>query len=102
MAKTQKQAGQTLWTPQSWRDFPIVQQPEYASPAKLVDVEKQLASFPPLTSAGEAAMLKRELAEVCEGRAFLLQGGDCAESFAEFSQDNLRTSFKISINFRVL
>ncbi len=91
----------SLWTPQSWRDFPIQQQPEYLDDAKLKYVESQLQSYPPLTSAGEAIQLKRDLAEVCHGRAFLLQGGDCAESFAEFSQDNLRSFFRVLLQMTV-
>lgn len=91
----------TLWTPQSWREFPIVQQPEYSDAEKLVEVETQLSEFPPLTSAGEAIQLKKELAEVCHGRAFLLQGGDCAESFAEFSQGNLRSYFRVLLQMTV-
>ncbi|MDG1286456.1 MAG: 3-deoxy-7-phosphoheptulonate synthase class II [Rickettsiales bacterium] len=101
MAKTKPQISNTLWTPASWRDTPIQQQPEYADANKLSQVEQQLTSFPPLTSPGEALSLKRELAEVCEGRAFLLQGGDCAESFAEFSQDNLRSFFRVLLQMTV-
>ena len=80
----------TNWTPDSWRKFPVVQVPDYADAQKLAVVEKRLAGFPPLVFAGEARKLKRKLARVAEGRAFLLQGGDCAESFAEHSADNIR------------
>ncbi|MBX3554179.1 MAG: 3-deoxy-7-phosphoheptulonate synthase, partial [Pseudolabrys sp.] len=66
------------WTPDSWRNKPIVQVPDYPDAAALADVEKQLASFPPLVFAGEARSLKKALARVAAGEAFLLQGGDCA------------------------
>ena len=71
------------WTPDSWRQKPILQVPEYPDPAKLAEVEKTLKGYPPLVFAGEARSLKRHLARVANGEAFLLQGGDCAESFAE-------------------
>ena len=71
------------WTPDSWRTKPIVQVPDYPGSEALAAVEKQLASFPPLVFAGEARKLKKALARVAAGEAFLLQGGDCAESFAE-------------------
>ena len=63
------------WSPESWRNLPILQVPEYRDPAALAEVEAKLASFPPLVFAGEARNLKRHLADVAEGRAFLLQGG---------------------------
>lgn len=78
------------WTPSSWREFPIQQQPEYQDVAAIERVEARLKTLPPLTSPNEAARLKRALAQVTEGKAFLLQGGDCAESFAEYTEDNLR------------
>jgi len=71
------------WGPDSWRSKPIVQVPDYPDAKALADVEAQLTSFPPLVFAGEARNLKRALAQVAAGQAFLLQGGDCAESFAE-------------------
>ena len=83
------------WTTESWRKLPIKQQPEYRNLAKLKEVEGELASLPPLASADEARALKRELADAAVGKAFLLQGGDCAESFAEFSEDNLRRFFRV-------
>jgi 3-deoxy-7-phosphoheptulonate synthase len=103
MAKTSlsKKTNTSLWTPASWRDMAIQQQPEYTDIEKLESVESQLASFPPLTTAGEAMQLKRELAEVCAGRAFLLQGGDCAESFAEFNEPNLRSFFRVLLQMTV-
>jgi len=90
------------WQPKSWRDHPIQQVPEYPDQAKLSTVESKLAAMPPLVFAGEAQSLKRKLGEVAEGRAFLLQGGDCAESFAEFSADNIRDSFKIILQMAVV
>src|SRR5262245_61220083 len=70
------------WSPDSWRSKPIEQVPVYPDQAALGEVEKQLATFPPLVFAGEARELKTKLARVTIGEAFLLQGGDCAESFA--------------------
>lgn len=82
------------WSVNSWRNFPIKQQPTYENKAVLKDVEQQLKSFPPLVSIDEIKNLKSELAAVSRGEAFLLQGGDCAESFAEFSHDNLKNFFR--------
>jgi 3-deoxy-7-phosphoheptulonate synthase len=92
----------TNWTPDSWRKFPVVQVPDYADAQKLDVVEKRLAGFPPLVFAGEARKLKRKLARVAEGRAFLLQGGDCAESFAEHSADNIRDFFRVFLQMSVV
>ncbi len=83
------------WTPGSWRNKPAKHLPTYPDNAVLEAAEARLASFPPLVFSGEARALKRQLAEVVEGRAFLLQGGDCAESFAEHSADNIRDFFRI-------
>lgn len=82
------------WTPNSWRSLPIKQQPTYADLAQLKNVENTLASFPTLVSADEVDKLKAQLALVANGEAFLLQGGDCAESFSEFSGDNLKSFFR--------
>ncbi|KAB2857307.1 MAG: 3-deoxy-7-phosphoheptulonate synthase, partial [Bauldia sp.] len=71
----------STWSPTSWRQKPISQVPVYPDPSRLETVEKQLAKFPPLVFAGEARELKAQLADVAHGEAFLLQGGDCAESF---------------------
>ena len=78
------------WTPSTWRDLPIQQVPFYPDAEAVRDVEAQLRRSPPLVFAGEARNLKRSLARVASGEAFLLQGGDCAESFAEFHPDNIR------------
>ncbi len=84
-----------LWTPDSWRALPIKQQPDYKNLDSLGAVEASLRAMPPLASPSEARALKRELADAARGKAFLLQGGDCAESFAEFSEDNLRSFFRV-------
>jgi len=90
------------WTPDSWRQKPITQVPEYPDASKLDDVEKRLRIAPPLVFSGEARNLKRSLADVCEGKAFLLQGGDCAESFAEFHPDNIRDMFRVLLQMSVV
>jgi 3-deoxy-7-phosphoheptulonate synthase len=90
------------WTPDSWRAKPIMQVPEYPDPRALADVEKQLATFPPLVFAGEARALKRKLATVANGDAFLLQGGDCAESFAEHGANNIRDFFRVFLQMAVV
>ena len=90
------------WSRESWRTKPIVQVPEYPDQAALTAVEKQLRSYPPLVFAGEARRLKAALAKVAEGKAFLLQGGDCAESFAEFHPDNIRDTFRVMLQMAVV
>ncbi len=90
------------WTPESWRSKPILQVPDYPDAQALADVEKQLATFPPLVFAGEARNLKRQLAKVAAGEAFLLQGGDCAESFAEHGANNIRDFFRVFLQMAVV
>jgi 3-deoxy-7-phosphoheptulonate synthase len=90
------------WTPDSWRAKPIVQVPDYPDLQALEEVEKQLATFPPLVFAGEARDLKRGLAKVASGDAFLLQGGDCAESFAEHGANNIRDFFRVFLQMAVV
>ena len=90
------------WTPASWRQKPIEQAPAYPDAAKLAAVEAQLAGFPPLVFAGEARKLKKQLANVADGKAFLLQGGDCAEAFAEHSADNIRDFFRVFLQMAVV
>jgi len=90
------------WTLDSWRSKPIQQAPVYPDLAALSDVERQLAGFPPLVFAGEARKLKRTLAKVSVGEGFLLQGGDCAESFAEHSADNIRDFFRVFLQMAVV
>jgi len=92
----------TQWNPESWRGKPIVQVPEFPDPARLKAVETQLAGYPPLVFAGEARKLTRKLARVAEGKGFLLQGGDCAESFAEHSADNIRDFFRVFLQMAVI
>ncbi|MDO6514249.1 MULTISPECIES: class II 3-deoxy-7-phosphoheptulonate synthase [unclassified Neptuniibacter] len=91
-----------IWTPTSWRDKPILQQPEYTDQKALMDAEATLSKMPPLVFAGEINQLKKELAEVAQGKAFLLQGGDCAESFNEFSADKIRDTFKVLMQMAIV
>ncbi|MDB5530503.1 MAG: 3-deoxy-7-phosphoheptulonate synthase class, partial [Devosia sp.] len=90
------------WTPASWRDKPISQVPAYPDLAALQEAERQLATFPPLVFAGEARDLKTRLAAVSRGEAFLLQGGDCAESFAEHGANNIRDLFRAFLQMSVV
>ncbi len=90
------------WTLDSWRGKPIRQAPDYTDKKALADVEAQLAIFPPLVFAGEARDLMKSLGRVAEGKAFLLQGGDCAESFAEFRANNIRDTFKVLLQMAVV
>lgn len=90
------------WTPSSWRNFKIKQQPVYNDKQLLQDVERKLKSYPPLVFAGEARNLKKHLSNVVDGKAFLLQGGDCAESFSEFNAVNIRDMFKIIIQMSAI
>src|SRR5215510_14019324 len=90
------------WSPESWRSKPIVQVPEYPNSNALGAVEAQLASFPPLVFAGEARNLKKALARVAAGDAFLLQGGDCAESFEDHSANSIRDFFRVFLQMTVV
>ncbi len=90
------------WSKTAWRSRPRVQMPDYPDSVALAAAERKLASYPPLVFAGEARNLKAQLGEVSEGRAFLLQGGDCAESFADFSADNIRDTFKVMLQMAVV
>lgn len=90
------------WSPDSWRGKPIQQVPEYPDAAKLAAVEEQLRNYPPLVFAGEARRLKAVLGRVADGKAFLLQGGDCAESFAEFHPNNIRDTFRVLLQMAVV
>jgi 3-deoxy-7-phosphoheptulonate synthase len=90
------------WSPDSWRNKPIEQVPIYPDLDQLAQVEKQIASFPPLVFAGEARELKAKLARVAQGEAFLLQGGDCAESFAEHGADTIRDFFRVFLQMAVV
>lgn len=90
------------WTRSSWRDKPIKQQPTYPDIKMLKSIEAELGAYPPLVFAGEVRNLKKYLADVSEGKAFLLQGGDCAESFNEFGADNIRDMFKVLMQMAVV
>lgn len=90
------------WNPSSWRNKPILQQPTYPNQQKLDTVLATLKGYPPLVFAGEARLLKKSLGDVANGKAFLLQGGDCAESFLEFHANNIRDTFKVLLQMSVI
>ena len=90
------------WTPSSWRDMPIRQVPDYPDSAALAAMEQKLGRFPPLVFAGECERLKAELGRAGDGRAFVLQGGDCAESFSEFRTDAIRDTFRVLLQMAVV
>lgn len=90
------------WSKSSWRNHTALQLPEYPDQAALEAVEAKLASYPPLVFAGECRSLKKRLGDVARGEAFLLQGGDCAESFAEFSGDSIRDTFRVLLQMAVV
>lgn len=90
------------WTHDSWRNFVLKQMPSYPDAAKLAEVESSLAGMPPLVFTEEVVKLKKQLALVESGKAFLLQGGDCAESFAEFSANNIRNTFRVLLQMAVV
>jgi len=92
----------TVWTPQRWRELPAAQQPEWPDEDDYERALKQLATLPPLVFAGEARHLTRALGQVAAGEAFLLQAGDCAESFAEFSADAIRDKLKVILQMAVV
>lgn len=90
------------WSPNSWRQKVALQQPKYEDLSILEKIEKELAKYPPLVFAGEARSLKKALAKVANGEAFLLQGGDCAESFSDFSATKIRDSFKVILQMAIV
>jgi 3-deoxy-7-phosphoheptulonate synthase len=90
------------WQPGSWREMPIRQVPDYPDQARLNAMEDRLASFPPLVFAGEARRLQQSLAKAGQGRAFVLQGGDCAESFADFRANPIRDTFRVLLQMAVV
>jgi 3-deoxy-7-phosphoheptulonate synthase len=90
------------WTPESWRTHQAVQMPTYPDATALAAAERELAGYPPLVFAGEARELRAELAQVAAGKAFLLQGGDCAESFAELHANNIRDTFRVILQMAVV
>ncbi|RYH12052.1 class II 3-deoxy-7-phosphoheptulonate synthase [Tropicimonas sp. IMCC6043] len=91
-----------VWNKSDWRKKPRVQMPDYPDQDALRAVEAQLSKYPPLVFAGESRRLRAELAKASRGEAFLLQGGDCAESFAEFSADSIRETFKVMLQMAVV
>src|SRR5580700_2192156 len=102
-AKAQSRSSSAAdWTPTSWRGRPVQQMPVYPDAAALAGAETRLRRYPPLVFAGEARKLKAALAKVAAGDAFLLQGGDCAESFAEHSADNIRDFFRVFLQMAVV
>lgn len=90
------------WTPNTWRAFPIKQQPTYPDQKALSEVEEILSQYPPLIFAGEARTLKEKLAKAGRGEAFLLQGGDCAESFSDFNSANIKNLFKLMLQMNMV
>ena len=90
------------WTKSDWRALPRVQMPDYTDAAALAAVEAQLSKYPPLVFAGEARRLKKHLADASRGDAFLLQGGDCAEAFDQFSADSIRDTFKVMLQMAMV
>ena len=92
----------TTWTPDSWRSRPIRQVPAYPDLAKLAAVEEKLRRYPPLVFAGEVRRLKAALARAADGRAFVLQGGDCAESFQDFTANIIRDTFRVLLQMSVV
>jgi 3-deoxy-7-phosphoheptulonate synthase len=90
------------WSPQTWRDKPAKQLPDYPDESRLKAAESALSTLPPLVFAGEARRLKAQLAEVVAGKAFVLQGGDCAESFGEFGANKIRDSFRVLLQMAIV
>jgi 3-deoxy-7-phosphoheptulonate synthase len=90
------------WQPDSWRAKPILQQPVYQDAAHLQQVEQKLKGYPPLVFAAETRALYRQLGDVAQGKGFLLQGGDCAESFSEFNAPKIRDTFKVILQMAIV
>ena len=90
------------WKINSWRNYPVKHIPEYPDKKELDGILSKIEDFPPLVFAGETRHLKEQLAQVVDGKAFLLQGGDCAESFAEFHPDNIRDTFKLILQMSLV
>ena len=95
-------ASKTAWSPDSWRDRPIKQVPAYPDLSALAAMEEKLGHYPPLVFAGEARRLQEQLAKAADGRAIVLLGGDCAESFADFTANILRDSFRVLLQMSVV
>lgn len=92
----------TTWSPASWHSFKIEQHPTYKDKQELERVKKELHSYPPLVFAGEARNLLERLAQVIDNKAFLLQGGDCAESFSQFSANRIKDMFKVMMQMAIV
>lgn len=92
----------SAWHPDSWRSFPAAQQPDWPDPDLLREVSKTLSEMPPLVFAGESRNLQNQLAEVCNGEAFLLQAGDCAESFSDLTADLIRDKLRVILQMSVV
>src|SRR3954452_13435192 len=90
------------WTPSSWQTYPVSQQPDWPDPGHLERALKQISSFPPLVFAGEARSLEASLGQVAAGNAFMLQAGDCAESFEAFSAVNIREKLRVMLQMAVV
>ena len=90
------------WKTNSWNNYPVKHIPKYEDEKELNMVLNKIKNFPPLVFAGETRALKKSLGQVAEGKAFLLQGGDCAESFAEFHPDNIRDTFKVILQMALV
>ncbi len=90
------------WEPASWRRYPAAQQPAWPDAGALDTALAELRAMPPLVFAGEARTLRTTLARVAEGKGFLLHAGDCAESFAEFSADNIRDKLKVILQMSLV
>ena len=97
-----QKASHLNWEPSHWRHYPVLQQPDYLDAAALQEVETQLANQPPLVFAGEIRSLTQRLALACEGKAFVLQGGDCAESFSQLTAGNIRDTLKVILQMAVV
>ena len=100
--KPAQKLGSEKWTPDSWKSKKAQQLPEYPNQEELQSVLHTLEAFPPLVFAGEARSLEERLAEAAMGNAFLLQGGDCAESFKEFNANNIRDTFRVLLQMSVV
>ena len=90
------------WKIDSWKNYSLKHNPTYSDQKKLIEVIQKLNSFPPLIFAGEVRALKKKLSEVQHKKGFLLQGGDCAESFSEFNADNIRDTFRVILQMAII
>jgi 3-deoxy-7-phosphoheptulonate synthase len=95
-------SGSSTWSPSSWQEHPAAQQPDWPDPGALEQALKQVSAMPPLVFAGEARSLQAELGRVASGNAFLLQAGDCAESFDDFSADTIREKLRVILQMAII